>query len=635
MGVPGFFKWLSIKAKALKCSHNLIMNNLPSKEGEEGVEVDVPDWLLIDTNCLMHPTCFEVLAEIVEDEEQNGSKISNPRMEDICHNRIIQKIMDMIKLVNPKEGVYIAIDGVAPVAKIKQQRYRRFKSIVDRNLDNAVRKKHGKEKKRFWNNSAITPGTEFMERFHGKILQYLKTHEMDIKVIYSSCKTPSEGEHKLLQFIRENKKTDNIMKYVVYGLDADLIFLSLAAENPNIHLLREAQEFDKKNSSNEYNYVSIDFMRNFIFGIISSIVDHKNIDFKEMLEEVNEKEGEISNDIQLISEENKNRIVKDFIFFCYLLGNDFVPHLQSINIYENGIDFLLEKYSDLLIENHYEAFIINMINTKDGKTMHYFDQKLFCSLINSLALEESDNLKNLFVSKKRRLKCSSTDPYEIEKFNIDNLNFKIEDPILLGSDDSEQWKRRYYCYYYPHLEKVSEEEYLHHIDTMVVEYIRGLKWITRYYFDSCPSWSWYYPYDYPPFLEDINSFLERNPDFTIKSLKFSMHSPIAPFNQLLLVLPPQSSFLVPKTFQDLMTDNKSELVKKGLYPTSVKLDLIGKQKHWMAIPQLLPIDLKSVYNEYKTIVNNMIEEKGKGTKLGNEYSKILSRNKYLKNYEFF
>ena len=52
MGVPGFFKWLSIKAKALKCSHNLIMNNLPSKEGEEGVEVDVPDW------CIQHVLKF-------------------------------------------------------------------------------------------------------------------------------------------------------------------------------------------------------------------------------------------------------------------------------------------------------------------------------------------------------------------------------------------------------------------------------------------------------------------------------------------------------------------------------------------------------------------------------------------------
>ena len=115
---------------------------------------------------------------------------------------------------------------------------------------------------------------------------------------------------------------------------------------------------------------------------------------------------------------------------------------------------------------------------------------------------------------------------------------------------------------------------------------------------------------------------------------FLLHSPISPFNQLLLVLPPQSSFLVPKEFQNLMTDSKSPLVKKGLYPTVVKLDLIGKQKHWMAIPQLMPINLKSVYEEYKTILDEMVEEKNKATKLGNEYSRTLNRNKYLKNYEF-
>ena len=80
-------------------------------------------------------------------------------------------------------------------------------------------------------------------------------------------------------------------------------------------------------------------------------------------------------------------------------------------------------------------------------------------------------------------------------YNIENLRFKVDDPIQLGSDESELWKKRYYEHYFPILKE--KDIYNKHINTMVYEYLKGLKWVTRYYFDACPSWCWYYPYDYP------------------------------------------------------------------------------------------------------------------------------------------
>tara|TARA_B100001248_G_scaffold55090_1_gene36498 strand:- start:9736 stop:11670 length:1935 start_codon:yes stop_codon:yes gene_type:complete len=643
MGVPGFFLWLSKKAKLLKLKEQLILKRIidPEKVGDSldcnainsekldnlNYSKDI-DWFLIDTNCLIHPVCFKVLAETDED-------ISNSRLEDKMMIAVIDYIEWLIDFVSPTKGVYLAIDGVAPAAKMKQQRYRRFTSVYMKNLEMNIRKKHGKEQKRFWNNSAVTPGTEFMERLHHKLMNWLKNKERGIKIIYSSCKTPSEGEHKLLQFIRDNKKDNKIYKYVVYGLDADLIFLSLASNNPNVYLLREAQELDKKNCANELNYVSIDFMKQFIFDIVKSIISHKNIDLRisDGDDEEEEDEGSKSehNEINLTDDKIDN-VIKDFIFICYLLGNDFVPHLESINIYDGGIDFLLEQYSELLISNGFSSFIVKQ--TGHEIITHTINQRMFTELISLIASEESENLKNAYVSKRRKHRCPSSDPFEQEMFKIENLDFKIEDPIMLGSDESELWKKRYYLHYYKKLVDSDEETYNNHVSSMVEEYIKGLKWITRYYFDGCPSWNWFYRFDYPPFLEDIRDFLITKKDFSIKNLKFKISRPLRPFNQLLLVLPPQSSFLVPKMLRPLMNDPESKLVKKGVYPTRFEIDYINKHKQWMGIPQLPEIDIDIVYDSYSKVEKEMMELKDKQTKIGNEVKSVLYRNKIYTNFEF-
>ena len=259
-------------------------------------------------------------------------------------------------MIDPKIGIYIAIDGVAPVAKMKQQRYRRFKSISDKKLWDSIKRKHNKPiTETFWNNSAITPGTKFMEKLHIKILEYIKNSNRNI--IYSSCYEPSEGEHKLLQFIKSNLQ----YSYVIYGLDADLIFLSLASQSDKIFLLRESSELDSilrkksneqdsilkndqdsilkneqesmlKNKSNEYKYVNIELMKNYIFKIIQN---------------------------KIVFILNKNNVINDFIFICYFLGNDFIPHLPSIDIYDSkcGIDYLLEIYIKVIKIVSYEYLI--------------------------------------------------------------------------------------------------------------------------------------------------------------------------------------------------------------------------------------------------------------------------------------
>jgi 5'-3' exonuclease len=102
MGVPAFFRKLIKKYK--------ILRNNPDMPVRE---------LHIDGNCLFHPSCFKVL-------DFNKSETNQQILFEKMSERIIAYIDYLIQLTCPTDLVHIAVDGVAPLAKINQQRMRRF-----------------------------------------------------------------------------------------------------------------------------------------------------------------------------------------------------------------------------------------------------------------------------------------------------------------------------------------------------------------------------------------------------------------------------------------------------------------------------------------------------------------------------
>ncbi len=555
MGVPGFFLWFlkKYKNKNFIIRKDHIINN----------EIEF-DSLLIDTNCLLHPQCFKVLAE-------NANAKDMDDLERKMLNGCIEYLEYVIDYVNPTKEIYIAIDGVAPSAKIKQQRQRRFKSVNDRNLFDKIKKKHNKEITTFWNNSAITPGTEFMKKITDRIIKFCKESKYKCKIYFSTANTPSEGEHKLLQHIRDS---NNNYKYVIYGLDADLIFLALASNKDNIHLLREAQEFGnnkEKTNINELNFVSIDVLKECILEELNDIL------YDELVERNLDKES----------------IMRDFIFICYFLGNDFLPHIPSIDIkcYDkkcvNGLDLLLQGYANTY--DNLEEYLISIDNNKIS-----FNSVFLQMFVEYLASFEEEFFDNMYNSKKRYYKPDSKDAYEIEKYRIENLQFKIDDDIELGKDDSEDYKFRYYNKYY--FTEVNQNEL---IKFASYKYLEGLLWVANYYFDKCPSWDWYYPYDHAPFISDLADNFKR---FNLDDIKFKINEPLKPIEQLLCVLPKQSDYLIPKEHRWLMNSNKSPLIH--LYPDDFDIDLLYKTKYWQGIPILPDLDLKAI----KDIMQNKTED---------------------------
>jgi 5'-3' exonuclease len=549
MGVPKFFAWLLRKYK--------------NKEIVFQKQTKKLDWLLIDTNCLIHPTCFKVLAE----EQTSNMETLEKKM----INAVIEYIEKIIKYVDPQKGVYIAIDGPVCAAKMKQQRQRRFRSVHDKAFFDKIKEKYGREIGTYWSNSAISPGTPFMNKIHNKILTWSNLEQnKGLKIIYSSANTPGEGEHKLLDFIKENKINKINNSYVTYGLDADLIFLMLVTNLDDVFLLREAQEFDNKLSKDVLNYVSIKLLK-------ESIAESFSIEF------INK---------------NKDFLSNYFIFLCYFLGNDFLPHLYALDIGKKGIEHMIKKYSETYNETlEYLLDCSTKIPSINQNFLSKFIQKVS-------AEEESILTENM--NQRRYAKCQSDDAYDREMFKIENILFKVEDPIGLGVDSNYRFK------YYHHYFGVEKDDIEDFVKEMVKQYLTGIRWVTNYYFDTNINWDWFYPYDYPPFLSDINKYLINMNDVTFKKT-----NPITPFEQLLVILPPQSSFLLPPTLAKLTTNPKSSLAH--LYPLEFQVDFLYKHRYYEGIPRLPELEINLVKHTFAKYADGLSKDEKELNKLKDNY----------------
>jgi 5'-3' exonuclease len=156
---------------------------------------------------------------------------------------VIEKIHKYILEINPLNTIFIAFDGVAPLAKMNQQRTRRYKSDFMSKMEYIKSEKELK-----WSTSNITPGTKFMDMLSKKISYHFSNTETKYKVnnvIVSGSDEIGEGEHKIFKYIRDHPNIEENM--MLYGLDSDLIMLSIFNNScfRKGFIFREAPEFIK------------------------------------------------------------------------------------------------------------------------------------------------------------------------------------------------------------------------------------------------------------------------------------------------------------------------------------------------------------------------------------------------------
>ena len=218
--------------------------------------------------------------------------------------------------------------------------------------------------KKTWDSNAITPGTPFMDILAAS-LRYWCAYKVNtdpawerVKVIISDATVPGEGEHKIMEFIRSQRSSpehDPNTRHVIYGLDADLIMLGLATHEPHFRVLREDVFFQESKARTCH----ICSQKGHIAEACKGEAKQKEGDFGEKDKALTDKpfiwlhvsvlreylEAEL-NVPQAPFRFDLERALDDWVFMCFFVGNDFLPHLPSLDIRENGIDTLIAIWRD-------------------------------------------------------------------------------------------------------------------------------------------------------------------------------------------------------------------------------------------------------------------------------------------------
>lgn len=663
MGVPAFFRWLSRKYPSvlIECLEERpvevdgVRRPVDATEpNPNGVEFDN---LYLDTNGIIHPCTHP------EDKPA-------PKDEDEMMIAIFESIDRLFAIVRPRKLLYIAIDGPAPRAKMNQQRSRRFRAAKEaaEKVQAMARLREEMEEKGFYlppekekgshfDSNCITPGTPFMDRL-SKCLQYY-IHERinnepawkNIKVILSDSNAPGEGEHKIMEYVRRQRAQpdhDPNTQHVLMGGDADLIMLGIATHEVNFTIIREEFKPNKPKPCDLCRQVGHEMTdclgvarpadgENFQGGEATFGEEDQYIFVRlSVLREYLKRDLAMDN---LPFPYDFERVLDDWVFMCFFVGNDFLPHLPSLEIRENAIDRLVRLYKDnvrktggfltnngIVSPDRVKLIMQELGNVEDSIFKERQERELSFRARNKAKrrreqLERGNSDKwasqnamvlNPLGSNTRPQNINAQDVKEMRRQSFhDSKSNNLEQPnnnersrkrksdeaqldrnvfgtVSKDNDSDEEpsdevrlWeggcKDRYYESKFGVLPQETEFRY-----RVAAEYTYGLCWVLRYYYQGCPSWKWFYPYHYAPFASDF---------IKIESVKNEFEKntgPFDPLEQLMCVFPAASRSHVPKPWGELMIDPESPII--DIYPTNFNIDLNGKKYAWQGVALLPFVD---------------------------------------------
>ena len=523
MGIPSYFSYI------IKNYANII---------RKFEKCEKFDHLFMDCNSIVYDAYNRLEKSVKENPQQ---PVPTPAViEKWLVKEVVESIKDYLRFVSPTKTAYIAFDGVPPLAKMEQQRTRRYKTQYMKELD---RNDTG-----LWNTTAITPGTDFMNALNKAVYKEFKGKhkKWGLQNLWVSCSDEvGEGEHKLFECLRTHPQIFCNDAVAVYGLDSDLIMLSI------FHCTKFCKSIDVFRESPEFRHVLSDEFepRELLFMNIGALIDA------------------ISREMQIDTVG-----VYDYLFMCFFLGNDFLPHFPAFNIRTHGIQVLTETYSKIF-GKHKDRHFINETDT--ANTNSNICWKWVNEFVKELAKYEHDYLLKEYQIRDKFDKRYWTENTKEERDQIVNNT-----PVIYRSDEKyispgeDGWETRYYRVLFG-IEYVTEN----HVRTICMNYLSGLEWVFAYYTDTCLDWRWKYNYSYPPLMKDLQRYIG---EYTHKEQQEPR-----PFSVDL-----QLAYVLPRAKLDLSRHKKHLLAK---YPENYpeKYDFLWAfcRYFWEAHPVLPDLDI--------------------------------------------
>ncbi|KAF7331974.1 5'-3' exoribonuclease 1 [Mycena kentingensis (nom. inval.)] len=560
--------------------------------------------------------------------------------------------------IKPKKLLFMAVDGAAPRAKMNQQRGRRFRAAqaMKEIRDKAEAKGEVLPEEKEFDNNCITPGTPFMPKLSEQLRYFVNkkitedSNWRDVEVVLSGHEVPGEGEHKIMEYIRHARAQPDYnpnVRHCLYGLDADLIMLSLLSHDPHFCLLREE-------ATNFYLF-HLSLMREYL-------------EFRE-----------IAPVLALLY--NLERVIDDFILLAvFRLWEVYRKVLPGMDGYinENGVANVkrLQVVLDEMGEWEQEVFEKEYadLNWYKGKQAKVVKEMEVARKRNKLVLTRSqreifDKVKAFVggtvmgsvsvgaggghafgMGRVRRggpefgyVKVPGRRGGSARRMGIKQTVQRArrtkrplrrwrgcwpstkKAPVADDDEDGgfdarslkdkmDEWKRGYYK---GKLEIDYDDP--EQMDALIFRYVEGIQWAMHYYYSGVASWGWFYDYHYAPRISgwsNVWRYLGVAHLLQICGASTNYHSISSSgsrsdlTNSSWACCPLGVEGIFPLAYQDLMFTPNSLI--RDFYPEDLDLDFNGKKQDWEAVVKLPFIDQDRLLAAMQPRESRLTEE-GKAT----------------------